>query len=127
MPHPFSISKLINSFGHAFRGLRTVIWSEQNFRIHTVFAFITLGFTWYFGLSGMETTIIFLCIAAVMVTEILNTAIEKLCDFVSPQFHDKIKIIKDLSAGAVLLMSIVSVIIGVIIFFPKMLQFVQNW
>lgn len=126
MPNPFSINKLISSFGHAIRGIKTVFKTEQNFRIHTIATLLVLLLSRLLKISKQEFILIILCIASVMVTEILNTAIEKLCDFVSPQYHDKIKTIKDMSAGAVLLMSITALIIGLTIFIPKIFQFLEK-
>ena len=76
-----------------------------------------MGF--YFEISSTEWLVQCICIGIVMGAEGLNTAIEKLADFIQPEFDEKIGRIKDISAGAVLLVSIISVIVGCIIYFPK--------
>ena len=73
----------------------------------------------YFHISPAEWTITGASIAIVLSAEMLNTAIEKLCDLVQPEVHPQIKIIKDLAAAAVLWLSIGSAIAGLVIFLPK--------
>ncbi|ANH83960.1 hypothetical protein A8C56_14805 [Niabella ginsenosidivorans] len=121
MNNSFSIKKLVKSFSYAFSGLKAVIQSEQNFRVHLVAAFFALLLGIVLKVSGSELLVIVLCIAAVMATELVNTAIEKLCDFVSPEKRATIKIIKDLSAAAVLIVSAGALIAGLIIFIPRVL------
>jgi diacylglycerol kinase (ATP) len=74
-----------------------------------------------FSLNQTEWMIIFLCFAVVLSFEIINSAIEKLCDLVCPQFNLTIKKVKDMSASAVLLSAIISFIVGCIIFLPKII------
>lgn len=73
----------------------------------------------FFSISATEWVIILLCFAVVLGFEIINSAIEKLCDLVQPDFNLVIKKVKDMSASAVLLSAIISFIIGCIIFLPK--------
>lgn len=113
------ILKMLRSFRHAFAGLRFLM-AENNARFHVLVAVIVLLAGFYFKLSVIEWTIIITQIGLVLVTETLNTAIEKLCDFVSPEYHQLIGKVKDLAAAAVLIMSIVAVIVGIIIFLPKL-------
>ena len=80
---------------------------------------IILG--WVFQIDAMEWMVILLCITAVLTLEMINTAIEKLCDVVHPGYHPQIKVIKDIAAGAVLLAAVGSVIAGAIIFLPKII------
>ena len=113
------ILKMLFSFRHAFAGLRFLM-DENNARFHVFFAIIILSAGFYLKLSAIEWAIIVAQIGLVLVVETLNTAIEKLCDFVSPEYHQLIGKVKDLAAAAVLIMSIVSVIVGIIIFLPKL-------
>ena len=69
----------------------------------------------------MEWLVVVLCITVVLTLEMINTAIEKLCDVVQPDYHPQIKIIKDIAAGAVLIAALGSIIIGAIIFVPKII------
>jgi undecaprenol kinase/diacylglycerol kinase (ATP) len=73
----------------------------------------------FFSISTAEWMIILICFAMVLSFEIINSAIEKLCDLVSPEFNLTIKKVKDMSASAVLLAAIISFIVGCIIFLPR--------
>ena len=83
-------------------------------------AVIVLGFI--FRISSYEWIVLVIMIMSVMTTEAMNTAIEKLCNHVNPGIHPDIRIIKDLSAGAVLLASVASIIVAAIIFIPKFIS-----
>ncbi|MGE9310351.1 diacylglycerol kinase family protein [Niabella sp. CJ426] len=113
---------MLKSFGYAVSGLIAVVKSEQNFRVHLVSAVLAIALGFGLGISGAEWGLIIACIAAVMGAETMNTAIEKLCDVVSPQYHDKIKTVKDLAAAAVLIVSIGALITGGIIFIPRIIH-----
>ncbi|MFN3488934.1 MAG: diacylglycerol kinase family protein [Emticicia sp.] len=113
------ILKMLRSFRHAFAGLRFLM-EENNARFHVFVAIIVLSAGVYLNLSAIEWTIIITQIGLVLVVEALNTAIEKLCDFVSPEYHQLIGKVKDLAAAAVLIMSIIAVIVGIIILLPKL-------
>ena len=75
----------------------------------------------YFSINKMEWLLVVVCFMTVLVLEMMNTALERICDQITNDFHPKIKIIKDISAGAVLVSAIGSCIIGGIIFIPKIL------
>ncbi|MGN7786767.1 diacylglycerol kinase [Niabella sp. 22666] len=122
MAQQFSIKKMLRSFGYAVSGLRAVARSEQNFRIHLLLAALAILLGWGLNISMLDWVLIIGCIAAVMGAETMNTAIEKLCDVVSPQYHDKIKVVKDLAAAAVLIVSIGALITGGIIFIPRIIH-----
>jgi len=113
------ILKMLGSFRHAFAGIRFLM-KENNAGFHVVVAIVVLSAGFYMKLSAIEWAIIITQIGLVLVVETLNTSIEKLCDFVSPEYHQLIGKVKDLSAAAVLIMSIVAVIVGIIIFLPKL-------
>ncbi|MEE6126153.1 diacylglycerol kinase [Chryseobacterium arthrosphaerae] len=109
---------LHKSFLNAFRGVFAMIKTERNFQIELAAFFINLFLIFYFNLSGTDAALILLVSAAVLSAEIFNTAIERICDLIQPDFDPRIGFIKDISAGAVILMAIAAVIIGVIIY-PK--------
>ncbi|AYZ12652.1 diacylglycerol kinase family protein [Chryseobacterium arthrosphaerae] len=109
---------LHKSFLNAFRGVFAMIKTERNFQIELTAFFINLFLIFYFNLSGTDAALILLVSAAVLSAEIFNTAIERICDLIQPDFDPRIGFIKDISAGAVILMAIAAVIIGVIIY-PK--------
>ncbi len=116
----FSVSARLISFKYAFNGLKLFFRNDHNGRVHLSAALIAILFSWLLHISSLEWIAILMVIAAVMVTEIINAAIEKLADVVSPGYHPKIKIVKDLAAGAVLMTAILALVVGSIIFVPKL-------
>ncbi len=99
--------------------LNTFLESERNGKIQAGVSVIALITALYFHLSTVEWILMFFCIGAVITLELVNTALEHLCNLVHNEYHPAIKIIKDVAAGAVLFASIISAIIGLIIFLPK--------
>ncbi len=116
---------ILKSFQFAFKGLKWA-FEERNFLIHLIIACLTIFLGFFLNINTNEWLIVIVCIALVMAFEILNTAIEKTIDLLHPQQHPKAGQIKDLSAAAVLLISIASVIAGSIIFFPKVLALIKT-
>ncbi len=111
--------KIINSFKYAIEGLIASFKSERNMKIH-VFATILvviLGFT--LKINIVEWCFCIISIVLVISAELFNTAIENIVDMVCPEKNEKAKLIKDISAGAVLVLAIGAGIIGIIIFVPK--------
>ena len=113
--------RFLQSLLFAFRGIKNCLLTEKNFRIQFLIGLIILIAGVYFHISHTEWIIILLCISLVLSLEMINSAIESVCNFISPSYHDGIKRIKDISAGAVLISSLFSIIIGCIIFFPKVI------
>ncbi len=123
--HP-RLRYFLNSFGYAFRGIGLLIKHERNFRIHLIAAAIVTAAGFYLHISNIEWLILIITICIVMLAEALNTAIEELADHVSNEkYHEKIKKVKDIGAGAVLITAIVAVIVGAIIFLPKIYTLVS--
>ena len=118
----FSIKKRLKSFTFAFNGLWLLIRDEHNARIHLFFAILTIIAGFYFNISTIEWLILILTIAFVFIAEFFNSAIEALADKVSENKDPLIKKAKDLAAGGVLFVAILSIIVGVIIFGPKLLE-----
>ncbi|GLC88576.1 diacylglycerol kinase family protein [Lysinibacillus piscis] len=114
------VRKYIRSFGYAFEGIVTAC-KEQNFKSHLLSACIVLVASYWTGLSRMEWLIVLLLIALMFALEMVNTAIERVVDLVSPAQHPLAKQAKDLAAGAVLVFAVFSAIIGLLIFLPKWL------
>ena len=121
----FSITDRIKSFKYAFNGLKFFFINEHNGRIHLCAAIIVVALSFYLQLSGLEWSAILSVISAVIAAEIINSAIEKLADVVSPEYHPKIKIVKDLAAAAVLLTAFLAITIGLIIFLPKLSRIIS--
>ena len=115
----FSINKRIKSFGFAFNGLKILIKEEHNSRIHVLAAIVVFIAGYFVQLSALEWIAIVFAIGMVIALEIFNSAIENICDFISPGQDDTIKKIKDLSAAGVLVGAITAAIIGLIVFVPK--------
>lgn len=113
------MAKFIKSFGYAFSGIAYAFKSQFNFRFHIVALFMVGLAGWYFQLSTSEWLWIVAAAGIVLLSELFNTAIEVLVDLVSPDIHPKAKVIKDTAAAAVLIAAITSVLIGLIIFIPK--------
>lgn len=116
----FSFKKRSKSALYALNGLRILFSEEHNSRIHTaiVIAVIIAGFL--LKISNTEWLVICILIGMVFSLEIMNSAIENLCDYISPQWHEMIKKVKDLAAAAVFVASAISVVCGAIIFLPKL-------
>jgi len=113
--------RVIKSFACAFEGLKDCLLHEKNFRIQYVIALLIIIAGLSFSISKIEWLIILLCFSVVLCFEIINSAIEKLCDLVCPQFNLTIKKVKDMSASAVLLAAIISFIVGCVIFLPRII------
>jgi len=119
----FSLKERILSFKYAFNGLRILFSKEHNARIHLVITIIAVTIAIILNISSVEWLIILVLIALVFSLEIVNSAIENICNYISPEWHTAIKKIKDLSAAAVLVAAIISIICGLIIFVPKLCDF----
>lgn len=115
--------KFIKGFSYAFAGLAYAFKSQLNLKVHALSAFLVSLAGYWFKLSYSEWLWIIASIGIVLMAELLNTAIEKLVDLVSPEIHPKAKIIKDVAAGAVLIAAITAAGIGLVIFIPKILQY----
>lgn len=113
------------SFANAFRGFGFAFLTQTNIKIHVFMALLVVGAGWFFQLTLPEWGIILLCIAAVVSAELFNTAIEIMADHFCPHFHTKVKRIKDCAAAAVLVTSLASASVGLIIFVPKIIQWLR--
>lgn len=117
--------KLIHSFKYAFSGIKLCIENEQNMFIHFTVATLVIIFALFFKISKIEWIICLLLIGLVMMMELFNTAVEAICDLVTKENNRYVKIAKDTAAGAVLVISIISAIIGLMIFIPKILEMIK--
>lgn len=119
------MNKRIQSFKYAGRGIKVVFSSEANMKIHIIAAIVVVLCGLLFSISTIEWMICLVCIGLVMSAEMFNTSIENIVDLVSPNHHPLAGKAKDIAAGAVLICSIISFIIGLIIFAPKFWIFIQ--
>lgn len=113
--------KLLLKFRHATRGLIIAFKTQSSFRVHVIIAIIVYILGFVLALSLTQWTLINASILFVVVSELFNTAIEHICDFIHPKQHRIIKIIKDISAGAVLLAVVNAIIVGGLIFSQKII------
>ena len=115
--------KIINSFKYAIEGFISSFKTERNMKIHILAMTIVIALGILLKLSKIEWCIITIAIVVVISAELFNTAIETVVDMISPQKNPEAKLAKDIAAGAVLTLAIGTVIIGVIIFIPKIIKF----
>ena len=113
--------RLKNSFKYAFQGIKQSYKGEQNLKIHTFFAILVILFGFFFKISYIEWLICLTLIGLVLMAEFFNTAIEYVVDLASPEVHPLAKAAKDTASAGVLIMAIVSAVIGLIIFLPKII------
>ena len=114
-----SFKRLIKSFGYAVHGLRLMVFNEQNAKIHLFAIVIVVIAGYYFRLSTAEWMMIVIVSGGVFAAEAFNTSIEALSDTIAPEYNKNIKQVKDFAAGAVLVVSVTAIIVGLIVFLPK--------
>lgn len=110
------IKSLGKSFTYAFKGIIYCINNERNMRIHFVAAGLVLLFSFFYRVTTTECLFLVLCIGLVITAETVNTSIETLVNLQSPSYNNLARIAKDVAAGAVLVASIISLVIGIIVF-----------
>ena len=113
---------LINSFKYACMGIKSAIKSERNMKIHVLATLIVTALGFILGLDPLEWVACIFSIVIVISSEMLNTAIETIVDLVSPNINPLAKKTKDIAAGAVLVLAIGALVVGLIIFIPKIIN-----
>ena len=116
--------RLTNSFKYAFEGILQAYVGEQSLKIHTVIAVLVIIFGFILKISYTEWLVCLVLIGLVLMAEFFNTSIEYLVDLTSPEIHPLAKATKDTASAGVLMMAIISAIIGLIIFIPKLINFI---
>lgn len=111
---------MLNSFKNAFNGINDALKSESNLRFHFLAALTSLLVAYYLSFNLLEFTILILVIFFVLTLELINTIVEKLVDMHSLEISEEARVIKDISAGVVLLGAIASVIVACFLFLPKL-------
>ncbi|MGK0413628.1 MAG: diacylglycerol kinase (ATP) [Polaribacter sp.] len=109
----------IRSLKFALRGMWILMTTEDSIKAQLFFALIASIMGFYFDISSTEWSIQFLVIGLVLVAEAANSAVEEVADFIHPDYHEKIGLIKDIAAGAPSFAAIISLIIAGIIYIPK--------
>ena len=118
----FSAKSRLDSFRFALKGVLTLIRSEHNARIHLAAAILVVAAGIIFRISRAEWMLITIVIGMVFLAELVNSSLEAIADVAEPEKNEKIRKAKDYSAAAVLVSAIVSLIIGGLIFIPKILD-----
>lgn len=121
IPEKFSIKSRFGSFKFAFRGLKSMLKNEHNSRIHLLAALIALTLAIILKINRDEWSLLIIVIGVVFITELLNSSLEELADLVDNEWNEKIKISKDYAAAAVFISALIAVVIGGLIFIPKIL------
>lgn len=120
-----NLNRLIQSFRHAFAGLFFAYSNNQNLRIHFAIAIIVVIASVFFRVNAFEMGILGVMILLVICTEMINTAIEEMVNFVTQEHQREAKIAKDVAAGMVLVTAIGSIIVGILIFVPHIVKLLQ--
>lgn len=110
--------KRIKACGYAFKGALILIKTEPPIQVQIVIGILMVILGFYFNITAIEWMLQIFAIGLVISLEAANTAIEEIADFIHPDFHQKIGLIKDMAAGAVFFSAITAVIIGLIIYIP---------
>jgi diacylglycerol kinase len=121
-----SLVEFLLSFYYAGAGVVHVALTQRNMRVHILIALATTLMGVWFAISLTEWAIISLAMGGVFGAEMVNTAVERLVDLVSPEYHNLAKVAKDSAAGAVLIMSIFASITGFLVFLPKLLPLLNR-
>ena len=116
----------LKSARHAIRGFSEVFKTERNFRLEVLAGLLAGILSFVFPLSAAEKAFIILVIASVLMLELLNSAMERIVDTLKPRIDVLAGTVKDILAAAVFLMSVVSVIVGVVIFYPYIREFLAT-
>lgn len=118
--------KLLLKFRYAFNGIAVAFSTQTSFRIHIVIALLAYILGFICNLELLEWAFVNAAIIFVVVTELFNTAIEHICDLMFPERHRIVRIIKDISAAAVLISVLNAIITGLVIFLPQILYFLEK-
>jgi diacylglycerol kinase len=121
----YSIKRLGNSFKYALQGIKSAYKTEQNLLVHTVVAILVIALGVIIQLSFLEFAVVFLVIGVVMTAEMINTSIEYAIDMAMPSIHPLAKVSKDVASGAVLFSAIIAIIVGCLIYIPKLIKFIE--
>lgn len=116
--------RLGRSFKAAFEGIKATYLKEQNIKIHTFFALLVVIFGFVLKISYAEWLVCLVLIGFVLMAEFFNTSIEYVVDLASPDIHPLAKAAKDTASAGVLMMAIVSAVVGLVIFVPKIIDFI---
>ena len=118
--------RLSSSLKYAFDGLKYAYKNEQSMTVHIAVTILVIIFGFIFEISSYEWIIVVLCIGIMMCVELVNTSIEAVVDLVTKKYDEKAEIAKDVAAAVSVMFSITSIIVGLIIFAPKIINFIRS-
>jgi diacylglycerol kinase len=121
-PKKSYLHRRVLSFRYAIIGIVTFVYTEPHARIHALATALVIALSAYCHITAMQWIVIGIVTGMVWITEMLNTVIEKIMDHISPEYHPRVKWIKDVAAGAVLIAALVAVITGAVIFLPVLFK-----
>jgi diacylglycerol kinase len=116
----YKTRNVLYSFRHALEGFGMAVKEERNMKIHLFFTMVVVLLGFSLQVSKIEWVLILLCIGGVITLELINSSLENLVDLVTEEFHPLAKKAKDMAAAAVFIFSMVSILIGLIIFIPRL-------
>jgi undecaprenol kinase len=119
-------NRLLNSFSFAKDGIVSALRTERNMRFHLVFSVLVIVVSVFFSINKTEWLFILIAISGMFALELVNTAIERVVDLVTEDYHPLAKQAKDIAAGAVFIYALVSVAIGAMIFWPYFSQIIRK-
>lgn len=120
------VQRFARSYGFAWEGVQHLFRSQPNARIHLLAMLVVIVLGLLFQIARWEWLILSLICALVLFAEGVNTALEAVVDLASPEFHPQAKIAKDVAAGAVLLCAFAAIVIGCLIFLPRIWEFMLS-
>ncbi len=118
----FTLRARLRSFRYAYSGLIRFFFEEHNAIVHLLATIVVGALVIFFRINGAELLALVIVTGGVWVAELLNTAIEQVMNKVSPEWHPKVKYIKDLAAAAVMLAALTALLVAGIIFIPRVIQ-----
>jgi diacylglycerol kinase len=116
------IKRLAKSFKYAIKGLFKTYREEQNLVIQSVVGFLVFIFAWFLGLSRYDWIMLIFIVTLVILMELANSAVERVVDLMKPRIDIYVKEIKDIMAALVMIASFVSVVVGILIFWPYLME-----
>jgi diacylglycerol kinase (ATP) len=116
------LRRIVRSFHFAFAGLAVLVRTQPNAWVHVALAALALALSFLLGLSPADIALVILTIGLVLAVEAINTAVEAVCDLVSPGYHPLVKQAKDVSAAAVLISAVAAVGVAAALFLARLLR-----
>ena len=123
----FDVNRLGRSFKAAFEGIASTYKKEQNIKIHTIISLVVILGGFIFKINYIEWLVCLVLIGFMLMAEFFNTAIEYVVDLASPDIHPLAKAAKDTASAGVLMMAIIAAVTGLVIFVPKLIEFVGGY